>query len=172
VSPFFCGALKCIQTLRGGQTPRRPITKGLAINWQEVVSFGFWLAMVLQSTRDVTHLALVFHSLNFLIYIGQRFRQKNFKYQFIAKPGRYRPPLKTNALAGLQLLGRFRRRDFARQVTTLLARWWDKLCRAVYYIFGPLVGKKLWGNFFHLFHRSTGFVNSALTLPARLLRLV
>ena len=88
----FCGVLNCTQTLFGGETARRPITKGLAINWRDVVSFGFWLAMVLQSTRDVTHLALVFHSLNFLIYIGQRFRQKNFKYQFIAKPGRCKQP--------------------------------------------------------------------------------
>ena len=136
--PLFCKVLNCIQALRGGQTARRPITKGLAINWREVVSFGFWLAMVLQSTRDITHLALVFHSLNFLIYIGQRFRQKNFKYQFIAKPGRYRPPLKTNALSGLQLLGRFRGTDFARRFTKLLARWWEKLCRAVHFIFGSL----------------------------------
>ena len=88
----FCGAVNCTQILHGGQTARRPITKGLAINWREVVSFGFWLAMVHQSKRDVTHLALVFHSLNFLIYIRLRFRRKNFKYQFIAKPGRYRPP--------------------------------------------------------------------------------
>ena len=61
-------------------------TKVFAKAGRDVVSFGFCLAMVLQSTRDVTHLALVFHSLNFLIYIGLRFRQKNFKYQFIAKP--------------------------------------------------------------------------------------
>ena len=83
----FFGALNCTQALCGGQTERRPITKGLAINWRDVVSFGFCLAMVLQSRRDVTHLALVFHSLNFLFYIEQRFRRKDFKYQFIAKPG-------------------------------------------------------------------------------------
>jgi len=80
--------------------------------------------------------------------------------------------LKTNALAGLQLLGRFRGTDFAKQFTTFLARWWEKLCRADHFIVGSLSGEKLWGNFLHLFHRSTGFVNSALTLPARLLRLV
>jgi len=36
---------------------------------------------------------------------------------------RCRPPLKTTALAGLQLLGRFRGTDFAGRFTTLLARW-------------------------------------------------
>jgi len=33
------------------------------------------------------HLALVFQSLNFLFYIGQRFRQQNLNNQFIAKLG-------------------------------------------------------------------------------------
>jgi len=37
----FCAASNCTQTLRGRQTARRPITKGLAINWRNVVSFGF-----------------------------------------------------------------------------------------------------------------------------------
>ena len=82
----FCGALNCTQTLRGGQTERRPITKGLAINWRDVVSFGFYSLWFFGSGRDITHLALVFHSLNFLIYIGLRFRLMGFKYQFIAKP--------------------------------------------------------------------------------------
>jgi len=47
----------------------------------------------------------------------------------------------------------------------------EKFCRAVYFIFGSLSGEKLRDNLLHLFRRSTGFVNSALTLPARLLRL-
>jgi len=85
---------------------------------------------------------------------------------------RYRPPLKTNTLAGLQLLVRFRGTDFARRCTTLLARWWEKLCRAVHFIFGSLAGEKLWDSLIHFFRRSTGFVYPALTLPARLLRLV
>jgi len=89
-----------------------------------------------------------------------------------AIPERYRPPLKTNAPASLQLLGRFRRTDFARQFTALLVRCSEKLCRADHFIFGSLVGKKLWSSLLHLLRRSTGFVNSPLTLPARLLWLV
>jgi hypothetical protein len=42
-----------------------------------------------------------------------------------AIPDRYRPPLKTNMLAGLQLLGRFRGKDLS----------------AVHYTFSSLVGK-------------------------------
>ncbi len=56
---------------------------------------------------------------------------------------RYRPPLKTNTLAGLQLLGRFLGKYFARRFTTLLVRWWEKLCRADHFIFGSLVGKEI-----------------------------
>ena len=123
-SPLFCGALNSTQTLRGGQTKRRPITKGLAINWREVVSFGFWLAMVLQSTRDVTHLALVFHSLNFLFYIGLRFRRMGFKYQFIAKPR----PLHATLDEIFKSLPTARR-----QVSC------DWLCGAVHYLFVSLV---------------------------------
>ena len=123
-SPLFCGALNSTQTLRGGQTKRRPITKGLAINWRDVVSFGFYSLWFFGSGRDITHLALVFHSLNFLIYIGLRFRLMGFKYQFIAKPR----PLHATLDEIFKSLPTARR-----QVSC------DWLCGAVHYLFGWLV---------------------------------
>ena len=44
-------------------------TLGLAKNWRDVVSFGFWLAIVQRPTRDVPQSALVSkHQIFFLIF--------------------------------------------------------------------------------------------------------
>ena len=74
------------QSPRGGQDARRHVTKGLAINWREVGSFGFLFAIQLRLRREVINLAFA-KSINFkLNHLASATGGKIFKYQFIAKP--------------------------------------------------------------------------------------